>query len=90
MYTEKLASIWKFYGAVHPSIAETLNSIAAVHDKQGNYHEAILGEFTLFKSGVLLIFGRLCKRWSRCRLFALCSCDIQSRTSKSTNCMYQR
>lgn len=48
MYTEKLASIWKFYGAVHPSIAETLNSIAAVHDKQGNYHEAILGSNYIF------------------------------------------
>lgn len=44
MYTERLAAIWKFYGNVHPSIADTLNNIAAVHDKQGNYVEAILGE----------------------------------------------
>ena len=43
MYTERLAAIWKFYGNVHPSIADTLNNIAAVHDKQGNYVEAILG-----------------------------------------------
>lgn len=44
MYTERLAAIWKFYGNVHPSIADTLNNIAAVHDKQGNYVEAILGK----------------------------------------------
>ena len=37
LYTERLASIWKFYGAVHPSIADTLIQIASVHDKQGRY-----------------------------------------------------
>ncbi len=53
MYTERLASIWQFYGNVHPSIADTLNNIAAVHDKQGNYVEAILGEYK--RRGFVLI-----------------------------------
>ena len=52
MYTERLAAIWKFYGNFHPSIADTLNNIAAVHDKQGNYVEAMWGECYSIECGV--------------------------------------